>query len=303
MKLSKVNYHPGKLTRLLRKLVWYFLVYLPPERAVTITTRNGVLAFNSKDKTTGRNLYIHRHHEFDEMMLYVKLLRDEGFLTNTCEGTVLDVGGYIGMSSCAFLLENIFKKAVAFEPSPTNYPLLKKNIDNNALGERLMAHNMALSESDGLLEFELSEKNYGDHRIRNSDGVVQGFFGEQNRKVIQVPARRFDTLSEEEVGVALSDIRLIWMDIQGHEAKFLRGAKLFLKEHPKVPVIMEFWPYAIKRSGVSREEFIELVTGLFAGYFEISNNVFHYHGIDEIGTFFDEQDDPQKGSTVVLVNR
>ena len=175
-------------------------------------TRNGVLTFNSKDKTTGRILHVDRNHEFDDMCHYTNMLRREGFLSKDTEGVVLDVGGYIGMSSTGFLLEDIFEKAVAFEPSPENFRLLKINIENNNLQQRMLAHNIALSDSEGVLEFELSEKNYGDNRVRKAGNVETGFFGEQDRQVIKVPARTLDSLSEQELGISLDKVRLIWMD-------------------------------------------------------------------------------------------
>lgn len=303
MKDTGINYHPGRLTRFVRRLNWYFTVYLPPERPVTINTRNGVLTFNSKDKTTGRNLCVHRNHEFDEMMEYVSLLRNEGYLDKGKGKVVLDVGGYIGMSSTTFLLEEIFEKSVAFEPSPGNFRLLKKNIANNHLEDRLVAHNAALSDREGTLDFELSEKNYGDHRVRSSSDVQPGAFGETERRVISVKACRFDDLSDSWLGISKDDIELIWMDIQGHEARFLKGAEQFIRQHPGVPVVMEFWPYAIKRSGVTREEFMALVTSLFGGYFVNQSGKFVYKGMDSLGGFFDEQDDPHKGSTIVLSNK
>lgn len=301
--IKTINTRPGKFTRFLRRLAWFFLVYLPPARDVQVLTRNGLLSFNSKDKTTGRNLYIHRNHEFDEMMQYVALLRNEGFLSPSREGAVLDVGGYVGMSSCAFLLEDIFDKAVAFEPSPENFRLLQKNIQANGLAGRLLAHNMALSDADGELSFELSTKNYGDHRVRKSGDIEAGFFNEQDRQVIQVQARSFDSLDATALGVDPSQIRLVWMDIQGHEGKFLRGARQFFKTYPRVPVIMEFWPYAIKRSGMSRDEFIALVTELFNGYYVDTFPGHEFHSIASIGEYFDSLDHPQAGSSVVLVNR
>ncbi len=303
MKISTVNYHPNRLTRFLRKLAWYFTVYLPTERKVTIPTRNGLLTFNSKDKTTGRNLYIRREHEFDDMMDFVSLLRKQGYLPDEKGKVVLDVGGYIGMSSAAFLLEDIFDKAVAFEPSPGNYRLLQQNISNNNLQDRLTAHNMALSDCSGTLNFELSEKNYGDHRIRNEDHIQPDAFNESKRSVIQVKAVRFDDLDDRQIGVNKDDIELIWMDIQGHEARFIKGASQFFREHPDVPVVMEFWPYAIKRSGVDRESFLGLVEELFSGYFVSLGGEHQYRDIKDLGAFYDEQDGPDKGSAIVLCNK
>lgn len=187
-----VDYHPGRIKRLLRKLFWLLVVYLSPRRSATVLTRNGLLTFDSKDKTTGRILHVHRNHEFDEMMLIVKYLRDKKLLTDSADGTVVDVGGYLGMSSSAFLLEDVFEKAVAFEPSPDNYRLLNVNITNNHLEDRLQAFNMALSDGNAELVFELSGKNFGDHRVRYGKKITEGHYNEDKRDVISVPAHCFD---------------------------------------------------------------------------------------------------------------
>lgn len=301
--VKSVNFHPGKLLRLGRKIAWFFTVYILPKHDATVLTRNGYLTFNSKDKTTGRILHVYRNHEFDEMCRYVDMLRKEGYLTEKTKGVLLDVGGYLGMSSTGFLLQGVFEKAVAFEPSPENFRLLKQNIENNELKQRMIGHNIALSDAEGVLEFELSEKNYGDHRIRKAGDIQTGFYDEQNRQVIKVPARTLDSLSEQELGVALDQVRLIWMDIQGHEGKFLKGARTFLQNHPRVPVAMEFWPYAIKRSGMTRQEFIDLVSTLFDGYYLLEDAGYHHFDINQIGPLFDQEDDPERGSTVVFANR
>ena len=302
MKDSEINYHPGRLTRFLRKISWFFTVYSPPQREVTIATRNGILTFNSKDKTTGRNLYIHRQHEFDDMMAIMSLLQEREYLGRQKGKVILDIGGYIGMSSTAFLLEDMFEKAIAFEASPDNFRLLQKNISNNNLEGRLVAHNIALSDCDGTLSIELSEKNYGDHRVRSEDNTQPDAFGESQRTVIQVQATRFDNLDDQLLGVDKNDIELIWMDIQGHEARFIKGAERFIRNHPHVPLVMEFWPYAIKRSGVSKQDFLNLIGSLFTGYFADIDGKYKPMSMDSLPEFFDEQEDPTKGSTIVLYN-
>ncbi len=297
-----VDYHPGRLKRLLRKLFWLLVVYLPARRQATVLTRNGRLTFDSKDKTTGRILHVHRNHEFDEMMLVVQFLRDKGLLAEHADGTVVDVGGYLGMSSSAFLLENVFENAIAFEPSPDNYQLLEINIRNNHLQNRLRAFNMALSDENSELLFELSGKNFGDHRVRHSERVTEGHYDEDKRSVIRVPASRFDDFLEQHPDIRRDNIRLIWMDIQGHEARFLSGAHNFLSQHPNVPVMMEFWPYAILRSGVSKKEFVERVTGMYRKYITFEAGYAEEHPIDEIGRYFDLNSDPEGGSSVMLCN-
>ncbi len=300
--LERLDIKPSKLKRFIRKANWLFSVYLPKQHDSTVLTRNGLLTFDSKDRTTGRLLHVYRNHEFNDMMDIVEFLRNKGVLSSDCDGTVVDVGGYVGMSSTAFLLEKIFSRSLAFEPSPGNYRLLQKNIENNKLSRSLKAFNMALSDKNAELEFELSEKNYGDHRIRSGSMTAKGHFGEENRKVITVPARKFDDFLQEHAEIDQLDIRLIWMDVQGHEAKFISGAKQFLLEHPSVPIMMEFWPYAIQRSGVTRTEFVALVSGIFSKFYSFENSGLKEYSIAEIGAYFDRNTDPEGGAAVMLTN-
>ncbi len=301
--LEQLDFHPGKLKRFIRKAQWLFNVYLPKRHDATVLTRNGLLTFDSKDKKTGRILHVYRNHEFDDMLAIVQHLRNKGALSANCDGTVVDVGGYIGMSSTTFLLEKIFDKSLAFEPSPINFRLLQKNIIDNDVQASLLAFNTALSDQNGTINFELSEDNYGDNRVRNDSLEGKGHFGEEHRQVIAVPARRFDDFLNEHTEIDPNDIRLIWMDVQGHEAKFLAGARQFLLAHPQVPVMMEFWPYAIARSGVSRQQFLDLIASLnrkFYGYH--GNGKFTEFSGDAIGDFYDKNLDPDGGAQAMLAN-
>lgn len=164
-----------------------------------------------------------------------------------------------------------------------------------------MPFNRALSNETGELQFELSEKNYGDHRVRSSSGQDKGHFGEEGRDVISVAAHKFDDFLLMHNEIIPPEIKLIWMDIQGHEAKFIEGAREFFTKY-SVPVVMEFWPYAIKRSGVSQEYFVELMSSVFKNFYSIEPGVFKEHDIFEIGDYFNKYSGPGEGSTVMLYN-
>ncbi|MCK4874680.1 MAG: FkbM family methyltransferase, partial [Sulfurimonas sp.] len=184
--LNKIDISPNKLKKLLRKAYWLFSVYLPKQHDSIVLTRNGRLMFNSKDKTTGRILHVSRHHEINEMIETVDLLRNEDIIDNKEDSILVDVGGYIGMSSTGFLLNNKFQKALSFEPSPKNFRLLQKNIVLNGLEDRITPYNIALSDEKGTLDFELSNKNYGDNRVRKTS--KNGQYGESERSVISIEA-------------------------------------------------------------------------------------------------------------------
>ncbi|MDB2562780.1 FkbM family methyltransferase [Sulfurimonas sp.] len=301
--LESIDIEPGKLKRFLRKAYWLFSVYIFPQHDASILTRNGRLMFNSKDKTTGRLLHVYRNHEYIEMEETVQLLREKAIIDQDKDGVVVDVGGYIGMSSTGFLLNDLFEKSIAFEPSPENFRLLSANLDLNNLEDRMSAFNIALSDEVGTLEFELSNKNYGDHRIRKSKS--KGSYGEDDREVIQIKADTFDTFIEEHPEIAKEKIKLIWMDIQGHEGRFLAGARNFLTEYKSIPVVMEFWPYALERSGVSKKDFLATVTALYKKFYIMSELDSGVQDILTLESHYDEHlnnSNSGSGLNIILFN-
>ena len=298
-----LNIRPGKFTRFIRKATWFLFVYLGKPKVCEILTKNGLLKFWSKDKTTGRILHVYRNHEYEEIKnIHAELVR-LGKLPRE-KSTVLDIGGYIGMTSTAFLLEGLFEYAYVFEPSPQNYELLKKNTDLNELASQLFAFNVALSAEPGFVEFELSEKNYGDNRVRGDDGQAAGAFNEAGRAVIQVPSTTLDEFLVEHPELDEKSIGLIWMDIQGHEPSFLQGAVSFLKRNPGTPVFMEFWPYGMRRSQRNIQTFFDLCSSVFVSF----SCGPQYRPINELSNFFNDLErqaqatrDPGVGAQILLI--
>lgn len=294
----------NKLRRFFRKLKWFFGVYLMPRHDATIMTLNGLLSFDSKDRTLGRSLYVEREFEIDGMEQTVKLLQQENYLpADLTNATVLDVGGYIGMISVGFIHNRIFGKAVAFEPNPNNFRLLQKNIAQNHLEESLTAYNMALSDRHEELMMELSDKNYGDHRIREAGHeVTEDHYGESQRSTISVEANTLDDVMAGSESSQADKIVLVWMDIQGHEGKFFGGAKQFFTKHKNVPVAMEFWPYGIRRSGMEKEEFCGLLKALFSKFYILYESTPVARDIQNIDAYFEQYSAPDSGCHLILVN-
>jgi hypothetical protein len=54
------------------------------------------------------------------------------------------------------------------------------------------------------------------------------------------------------------------MDVQGFEGRVLEGGTRTIQAG--VPVVAEFWPYGIRRSGLDRDQFCGLVESLFSGF-------------------------------------
>jgi FkbM family methyltransferase len=280
-----------------------FLVYLKPKHDAKVLTKNGLLNFESKDKKTGRILHVYRNHEFDDMVSTISTLKEKGILNRGSNDILIDVGGYIGMSSTGFLISDMFDRSIAFEPSPNNYGYLQRNITENHLDNRMVAYNIALSDTRGMLELELSNDNYGDHRISSSQN--SGQFNEEERERIKIESNTLDGFISDNIDSDdLENIKLIWMDIQGNEIKFFKGASRFILSYSHIPTVMEFWPYAIERSGVSRDECVATIQGLYDKYFIVGGSS-ESKSTEELKAHFDKcisSKDPSEGLNIVLHN-
>lgn len=278
-----------------RRIAWW-LIYTGPRRDITIDTFNGRLTIDSKQWLIGKYLYVKRQHEEHEIQAVLKLLREKGFLgPDGATGMLLNVGANIGMTTIALMKNGCAARALAIEPAPENFRLLVKNIEQNGMSARIKPYRLAMSSRDGELEFELSPDNSGDHRIRQT--TIPGAYREQERRVITVPATTLDQFMES-LPAEDRDISLIWADIQGHEGHFFRGARRTLARG--IPTVSEFWPYGIERSGISRQDYCNILADLFQSFHEIDGPA-TARPIHELAGLFDVYTSPRQFCTLVLV--
>lgn len=294
--MAKENKVTG--TEIWRRLKWY-LIYRGPKRDVTVETLNGLLTFENKDWLIGKYLYVKRSHEAHEIRSVVELLQREGYLDGSRHHrTVLNVGANIGMTAIGLLKTAGFARAIAFEPAPQSYRLLVHNIKQNKLNDRILHFSFALSSLEGEMELELSGNNSGDHRIRRTNDP--GFFREEQRKTIKVQVKTLDGLLKEESRLSNERVDLVWVDIEGHEGHFLKGARGFLRQG--IPVVSEFWPYGIERSGTSRQDYCQILNELFTDFYVVSTPPSRKNPISEIGALFEIYSKPREMCMIALVS-
>jgi FkbM family methyltransferase len=277
----------------LRKLLWLLVPKI--SREITLETWNGRLTFNRRDRVVGKMLYARREFEKSSMLQVIELLDCLGMRKR---GVVVDIGANIGMIAIGFVVNGLFKRALAFEPDPYNFSLLLANIRQNGLDDRFTCFKFALSAEDGTADLELSASNYGDHRLRRAAGLPAGFYKEENRRTITVPVRRFDSIAATEK-LPLEEAGLVWVDIQGHEGHFLRGAQSLLRH--EVPIVTEFWPYAIERSGMSVEEYTSVVSSNFSRYVHLLKDRHESRPISAFSELFDIYRKPREMGTIMLL--
>jgi FkbM family methyltransferase len=294
----------AKIKRELRRWHWRMVRGGPGRRprVLTASTTNGRLSFSNMDITIARELFFERSWEFDLITHTTAYLREHGYLGSGSGDVMLDIGANVGMICIAMLKHGYFREALAFEPNAENFELLERNIRQNRMSGAIRAYHCGLSDTAGEMLMELSEWNFGDHRIRTSPEATPGQQNEERRRTVHVPVRTLDEVLAEAGAVAGERIGLIWVDVQGHEGHLFRGARRTLMRG--MPVISEFWPYGLQRAGFDPDSFTALVASIFTHvvHVDLKGNRMERHPIKAIAEMFDPYPGPDDGQEVIFLS-
>jgi FkbM family methyltransferase len=159
-------------------------------------------------------------------------------LVQHTDGIVIDVGANLGSYVIPLAKRNAHLQFEAFEPQRIVYYQLCANTFLNRLSN-VYAHNVGLSNEQRITSYVLpnyaEETNIGafsidfDTRLKDyevkSEGVAE--------RMIIIP---LDSMQYEKV-------RLIKIDVEGHELQVLQGAEHTLRENNYPPIIFEAWTW------------------------------------------------------------
>ena len=254
---------------IVRRAVWEVL-HRAPEHSLTARTKHGVLSFSNKDRAIGRLLYTRREFELDKIDRAIQCAIGARVLTPRNDGWLLDVGANVGSVCIPLVRGGTFTHAVAFEPEPKNYAHLRRSLALNDLDEQAIRPvNAALSSANGTATLEIAFDNFGDHRIRVEPPTSSHpDCREEDRAVIAVPVYRLDD-AVDRLEIAREAVKLIWIDAQGHEGQVIEGAPQLIAAG--VPVVAEFWPYALARAGAEGGRFVDTLRRSFVAFYDLGD--------------------------------
>lgn len=233
--------YQGLRRRVLRTLVFHAVA---PATPVVAIEKDGLrFLVETADLGPGRIMYT--RGSLEQGVLEAAVEAAGLSAARVADRCFVDVGANVGAASVLALGRFGFGSALAVEPNASNVALLRANLAINGLEDRCRTVVAAAGEAEGSVELELSPDNFGDHRVRAA-AAGPGEFREESRETRQVPLRTLDSILDSE-GVAAEDVGLLWVDVQGYEAGVLEGARGILERD--VPVVIEFWPYGLRRSG------------------------------------------------------
>ena len=150
-------------------------------------------------------------------------------------------------------------KVFAFEPEPSNFELLKKNIEINGY-HNVVLEQKAVSDKSGDCILYTGQKSSGANRIYEPKKTKT-----QDFKSIKVSTVSIDDyLAVHNV----SRINFIKMDIEGAEFRALQGMKTLLEKNKNLTIFTEFDKLALEDSGINPENFLDfLLSDGFKIYF------------------------------------
>jgi FkbM family methyltransferase len=196
----------------------------------------------------------------------------------------VDVGANVGFMTVYAHQSGHFNRALCAEPDPVNFRLLKATIAMNDLEEFARPVRTAIGDRQGEVAFELSEGNFGDHRVHVDTASTVEAYEETKRATTQVPLTTLDALLSRE-NLQPADVGLVWIDTQGYDGFVLAGAATL--QRASVPVVCEFWPYGMKRSQ-GWPIFRDTVLRSFSGYYNLNESTATVYPMGTIDALFEQ---------------
>jgi len=143
-------------------------------------------------------------------------------------------------------------RCFAFEPEPANFLNLKRNIATNCPADSVKLFQLALADTSGDLEFEVSPR-LGDQRVRAAHSAPI----EPDVRVIKVGVARLDEVLPDLEGRIAAKI-----DTQGAEPLVFAGGSNVLSRASLI--VAEFWPWGMERLGREPSEMLAFLRHNFA---------------------------------------
>ena len=161
---------------------------------------------------------------------------------------VVDVGANIGLHTLnmARIVGNT-GQVFAFEPDPSNFEILKKNVKINNY-KNIILEQKAVGDKHGRTTLYQSD-HPGKHRIFPQT--------EQAKSQVQVELTNLDNYFDSDM---IDKINFIKIDVEGLEFSVLKGMKNILKNSKKIKILFEFMPENTIEVGFTPIELLNYLT-------------------------------------------
>lgn len=177
-------------------------------------------------------------------------------IDNICEGdNIVDVGANIGFFTLLFgKIVGETGYVYAFEPELNNFKLLKQNVNENKF-HNIEIIQKVVSEKKGKIKFVIEDTSVSHYVVSDLNQP------DKKNNIIELDSVTLDNYITK-------PIKLIKIDVEGHEIKVLNGMKSLIKQNKDLSLIIEFNIFTQRRAGYTGND-------LFAFIEELGFDIFH----------------------------
>lgn len=217
--LKSINAHPlagrHRLKAYLRFIRWQIAGFINSgEKQIVFTDRTYLLAKRGMEGATG-NIYMGLH-EFPDMGFLLHFLRSGDLF--------FDIGANVG-SYTVLASGHIGAHTISFEPVPSTFRSLEKNIKVNNIGLLVKAYNVGVSSKRGKLIFTTFHDSIN-HVLKDYEG--------NSPDVAEV-----EVVTVDEIVAGNRTPVLIKIDVEGYETEVLNGMNSALSDNALKGIIIE----------------------------------------------------------------
>lgn len=250
---------------------------------VAAATEYGTFLVRTGDNL-GRSVFVNRIRP--EMIVVDEAVGVLTALGLGVEGRLfIDVGANVGTATVS-ALRHPFRGAVAFEPEFINYQLLQMNLILNGLAGRVTTRRTAISDQNRQAELIMIAGSSGEGHLRSDDCPRQqeDLLDASGQEFVQTAT--LDSMAADGT-FDHREVSLTWLDVQGHEARVLRGAGVLVAA--ALPVVLELWPAELRRCG-DLDELHRLAQASYTHFVDLRSHhsELTVRPIRELSTFTDE---------------
>lgn len=221
----------------------YKIIYkiIKPKGIVLVNVQGNKMYVNCQDESLVPSLLVYGIYEKYDTELFKKIVKP-GMI-------VVDIGANIGYYTLmAAKLIGSNGKVYAFEPEPSNYELLIKNIKINNY-TNIISIQKAVSNKNGKARLFINKSNLGNSSLIENNVPQKIGFTEVETITLD---NFFDSV------VKNNKIDFIKMDTQGAEKLVIEGAEKILKDN-NLKIIMEFWPFGLRNMGSEPSDLLKML--------------------------------------------
>jgi FkbM family methyltransferase len=185
--------------------------------------------YSKADDHIANDFFYNRDYENSEFRLVKQLIKHSKHM--------VDIGANTGVFSIYAASVNSELEVFSFEPHPSNYKRLLKNVSINRL-RNVKAYDCALGPSDSEIEFTVP----ADMSISTTSSANDGFTRNFHRiEYVKVPVKQ-KKLDDILAKIPITSADVFKIDVEYYELEVLKGAEAILRNN-KPMIIIELLDY------------------------------------------------------------